>query len=186
MFLCIYLRNFIYKHLSVTCVLVYWGTFRNAATPHHNLFCYESESEVGQSCPTFCDPVDYSPPGSSVHGILPARILEWVAISYSRGSSQLRDRTQVFCIASRLFKLWATREALFAIGENKFVLFCFNVKAVWMKSFQNEWVMVISVLTMPFLRGLASWLSNKLSNGFCSDLWVRFPSLVHKVKGLDF
>ena len=45
------------------------------------------ESEVAQSCPTLCDPVDYSPPGSSVHGILQARILEWVAISFSRGLS---------------------------------------------------------------------------------------------------
>ena len=44
-------------------------------------------SEVTQSCPTLCDPVDCSPPGSSVHGILQARILEWVAISFSRGSS---------------------------------------------------------------------------------------------------
>ena len=44
----------------------------------------ESESEVAQSCPTLCDPVDCSPPGSSTHGILQARILEWVAISFSR------------------------------------------------------------------------------------------------------
>ena len=44
----------------------------------------ESESEVAQSCPTLCDPMDCSPPGSSVHGILQARILEWVAISFSR------------------------------------------------------------------------------------------------------
>ena len=51
-----------------------------------------SESEVAQSCPTLCDPMDYSPPGSSVRGILQARILEWVAISFSRGSSQPRDR----------------------------------------------------------------------------------------------
>ena len=45
----------------------------------------ESESEVSQLCPTLCDPVDYSPPGSSIHGILQARILEQVAISFSRG-----------------------------------------------------------------------------------------------------
>ena len=58
-------------------------------------------SEVAQSCPTLCDPVDCSPPGSSVHGILQARILEWVAISFSRGSSRPRDRTQVSGIAGR-------------------------------------------------------------------------------------
>ena len=46
---------------------------------------------VAQSCPTLCDPMYYSPPGSSVHGNLQARILEWVAIFFSRGSSQPRD-----------------------------------------------------------------------------------------------
>ena len=55
----------------------------------------KSESEVTQSCPTLCDPVDCSLPGFSVHGILQARILEWVAISFSRGSSSPRDRTRV-------------------------------------------------------------------------------------------
>ena len=71
----------------------------------------ESESEVAQSCLTLCDPVDCSPPGSSIHGILQARILEWVAISFSRGSSQLRDWTQISHIAGRRFNLWATKEA---------------------------------------------------------------------------
>ena len=61
----------------------------------------ESESEVTQSCPTLCDPRDCSPPGSSVHGIFQARILEWAAISFSRGSSRPRDRTQVSRIVGR-------------------------------------------------------------------------------------
>ena len=68
-------------------------------------------SEVTQLYLTLCDPMDCSPPGSSVHGILKARILERVAISFSRGSSQPRDQTQVFRIAGRHFNLWATREA---------------------------------------------------------------------------
>ena len=51
----------------------------------------ESESEVAQSCPTLCDPMDSSLPGSSVHGIVQAIVLEWIAISFSRGSSQTRD-----------------------------------------------------------------------------------------------
>ena len=46
---------------------------------------------VAQSCPNLCDPMDCSPPVSSVHGILQARVLEWVAVSFSRGSSQPRD-----------------------------------------------------------------------------------------------
>ena len=69
-------------------------------------------SEVAQSCPTLCDPMDCSLPGFSVHGIFQARVLEWVAISFSRESSWLRDWTHVSCIAGRSFTLWATREAL--------------------------------------------------------------------------
>ena len=65
----------------------------------------ESESEVTQSCPALCDPVDCSPPCSSVHGIFQARVLEWVAISFSRGSSRPRDRTQVSRIVSKTLYL---------------------------------------------------------------------------------
>ena len=74
-------------------------------------FIYSEWSEVAQSCPTLCDPMDCSPTDSSIHGIPQARILEWGAISFSRGSSRPRDRTQVACIAGRRFNLWATREA---------------------------------------------------------------------------
>ena len=68
-------------------------------------------SEIAQSCPTLCNPMDSSPPGYSVHGIFQARILEWVAISFSRGSSQPRDQAWVSCIADRRFTIWASREA---------------------------------------------------------------------------
>ena len=71
----------------------------------------ESESQVAQLCPTLCDPMDCSLPGSSVHGIFQARIMEWVAISFSRGSSWPRDQTRVSCIAGRFCTIWATREA---------------------------------------------------------------------------
>ena len=66
---------------------------------------------VAQSCLTLYDPMDCSLPGSSVHGVLQARILEWVAIPFSRGSSWPRDRTWVSCTASRVFTNWATKEA---------------------------------------------------------------------------
>ena len=65
----------------------------------------ESESEVAQSCPTLFNPMDCSPPGSSVHGIFQARLLEWIAISFSRRSSQSRDGTHVSCIAGGFFTL---------------------------------------------------------------------------------
>ena len=66
---------------------------------------------ITQSRPTLYNTMDYSLPSSSVHGILQARILEWVAISFSREYSWPREWTQVSCIAGRFFTVWATREA---------------------------------------------------------------------------
>ena len=65
-----------------------------------------SEVKVAQSCPILCNPMDYR-----VHGFLQARIQEWVAFPFFRGSSQPRDQTQVSRIAGRLFTSWTTREA---------------------------------------------------------------------------
>ena len=65
--------------------------------------------KVAQSCLTLCDPMNYT-----VNGILQARILEWVAFPFSRGSSQPRVRTQVSSIAGRFFTSWTIREAQFA------------------------------------------------------------------------
>ena len=67
------------------------------------LVSFPWEVKATQSCPTLCDPKDYT-----VHGILQARILEWVAFPFSRGSSQPRDQTQVSHIAGRFFTSWAT------------------------------------------------------------------------------
>ena len=84
--------------------------------------CESPRAAIGAAmCPTLCDPMDCSLPGSPVHGILQARVLEWVAISFSRGSSQPRDRTQVSCIAGRRFTVWATREAVFLLIFHKFL-----------------------------------------------------------------
>ena len=65
----------------------------------------ERESEVAQLCPNLCDPMECTLPGSSFHGIFPAKVLEWVTISFSRVSSWHRDRTQVSCILGRRFNL---------------------------------------------------------------------------------
>ena len=64
-----------------------------------------------QLCPALCDPMDCNPQDSSIHGILQARLLEWVAMPPSRGTSQPRDRTQVSHIRGRFFTVWPTREA---------------------------------------------------------------------------
>ena len=70
----------------------------------------EKWSEVAQSCLTLCNPMDCSPPGSSVHGIFQAWILEWVAISFSRGSSWPRDQTLVSHTIGRRFTIQVIRE----------------------------------------------------------------------------
>ena len=72
-----------------------------------------SESEVVQWCPALCNPMGCSLPGSPVHGIFQARVREWAAISFSRGSSQHGDQTWASCIADRRFTVWATRYKCF-------------------------------------------------------------------------
>ena len=77
------------------CMLKYWGM------KSYNAYFQMVRAKSLQSCPTLRDPMDHSQPGSSVHGALQARILEWVAIPSSRGSSQPRDRTRVFSLLLR-------------------------------------------------------------------------------------
>ena len=86
-------------------------THQFALTIEFSLYTKVKDNEVTQLRLTFCDPVDCSPPGYSIHGIFQARVLEWVAISFSRGCSWPRDRTQVSHIAGRCFTIWAIREA---------------------------------------------------------------------------
>ena len=98
----------------------WWRTIPYKCTKY---YWKKVKSEATQSYPTLCDPVDCSLPGSSIFGILQARILAWVAISSSRGSSRPRDQTLVSCIAGRCFTLWATREAQHKIGNQHFTIF---------------------------------------------------------------
>ena len=81
-----------------------WCTLHR--TPAELFLENEMKVLVTQSCPTLCNSMDCSLPGSSVHGILQARILEWVAIPFSKGSSGPRDWTRVSCIAGRFFTIW--------------------------------------------------------------------------------
>ena len=74
------------------------------------MLLFQGTSDVVQS--SLCNTVDCSLPGFSIHGIFQARILEWVAISFSSGSSQPRDRILVSCTAGRLLAIWATREVI--------------------------------------------------------------------------
>ena len=76
-------------------------------------YCWSlMEWNVAPSCPTLCDPIDCSLPGSSVHGIFQAIVLVWIAISFSSGSSRPRDRTRVSHIVDRRFTVWAIKSLL--------------------------------------------------------------------------
>ena len=100
-------------------------------------------------CSTFCNPMNCSPSGSSAHGILQARILEWVAISFSRGSSRPRDQTLVSCIAGGFITIWATR----AVGR------------------ETNWESSMETYTLPYVEQIAS---RKLLYGVgaqTSSLW---------------
>ena len=92
---------------GLTCVSCFGRQILyHCATWKAQCIMWKVKVKVAQLCLTLCDPMD-----CIVYGILQARILEWVAVPFSRGSSQPRDQTQVSCIASRFFTSWATREA---------------------------------------------------------------------------
>ena len=112
-----------FRFLSVACMIpkaLAPGCSSHHVIPHSfwlsifpwNIKLKKVKTEVTQSCPTLCNPMDCSLPGSSLHGILQARVLEWVDISFSRGSSRSKDQTQVSHIPGRHFNLWATRDSI--------------------------------------------------------------------------
>ena len=122
---------------------------------------------VAQSCPILCDPVNCSLPGSSVYGILLARTLEWVAISFSRGSSQPRNRTHVSCIAGRFFTVWATREA------SLIVIYIFDIRVTWTPDTRG------GVGVAPGSRPVCNWLfavSSRLITSTIRSLWTWWSS----------
>ena len=88
---------------------------------------------IAQSCLTLWDPVDCSPSGSSAHGILQVRILKWVAMPSSRGSSQPRNQTQVSCITGRFFTDWATKEVSWYLED---VFFGFSLFSLFWRLFR--------------------------------------------------
>ena len=114
-----------------------------------------------QLCPTLWDPLDYSPPGSSVHGIPQARILEEVAIFFSRGSSWPRDQTHISCIsciAGRFLTHWAVGEAQFeSSGVEWWHSGC--VRALGLKWLCNFSVLLYRVFIVLFLFYLSIYLS---------------------------
>ena len=121
-----------------------------------------------QSKQTLWDPMDCSPPDSSVHEILWARILEWVAIPFSRGYSWPRDQTQVSCNAGSFFTVWATREAQIncipikkkktTTTACKAVAAHIPVCSLRLVSYPREWQCLTCYTLIFFLFGCALWL----------------------------
>ena len=111
------------------------------------------EVKVAQSCPALCNPMDYT-----VHGILQAGILEWVAFPFSKGSSQTRDWTQVSCIAGRFFTSWAIREYKLDLGKAEEPEIKLPTSAVsWRKQGNSRKTYTSAPLTM--LEPLTVWYS---------------------------
>ena len=129
---------------------------------------------VAESCPSVCNPMDYSPLGSSVHGISQARLLEYVAISYSVGSSWPRDQTYI-CIGKWILYLWATREAQLFIylnnilGSQKGGLTGFK--------FLSLWVTVILCL-------LWSYSAKEFFLFFCFTLSLQQALCIYSIEGI--
>ena len=119
---------------------------------------------VAQSCLSLCDPVDCSWPGSSVHGISQARILEWVAIPFCKGSSWPRDWIQVSCTADRFFTVWATKKTLKSKVWRLNLRFIIEVEQVWGE-----------------IQGVWFWTPNFLGGGYKSPL----PAIAMVIPGKE-
>ena len=139
-----------------------------------------------KSCPTLCDPVNCSLPGSSVYGIPQARVLEWGAISFSRGASQHRDRTQVSSIGDRRFNLWATGVGILTILQwifpkqelNWGLLHCRQI--LYQLSFQGSSLLRVMYALIHkylwnqcyyFYKRFSVWLLPLCTNEVCISPW---------------
>ena len=142
------------------------------------------------SCVQLCDTMDCSLPCSSVHGIFQARVLEWVAISFSRGSSQPRDWTWVSHIVVRCFTIWTTRSRCFL----EFSCFFYDPADVgnliagstaFSKSSLNIWKFWLHVLLKPGLENFEHYFASVWDECNCVVVWIffgiAFPSLEWKL-----
>ena len=89
--------------------------------------------KVSQSCLILCYPLNSRVPGSSVHGIPQARILEWLAVPFSRGSSKSRDGTQISHITGGFFTIWTTREASNNLRSLNFIMYKISPQTFWLQ-----------------------------------------------------
>ena len=116
--------GFLTSHFTTWFTCLFSNSFKTYLLPKHT--CLNMHAKSLHSCLTLCEPMDCIPPGSSVHGILQARILEWVAMPSSKGYFQHRDRTCISlspALASGFFTTSATWEAILPIIAQSFSSF---------------------------------------------------------------
>ena len=160
-------------HLSLSVLKVHFKWRVQGKASEKQKFCYIISGVyvcvclVTQSCPTLCDFIDCSPPGSSVCEILQARILKWVAISSFRGSSKPRDRTHVSCVGGGFLTHWTIREAPVLVttfyqtpllNRITFISFALVTLSSFMKEGKSESHSVVSV---------TPWTVTAFSRLFC-------------------
>ena len=107
-----------------------------------------------QSCPTLCNPVDYSPPGSSIHGIIQARIQEWVAFSFSKGSSHPGNKPVSLTsptLAVRFFTTSATQEALDHKNQPQNQVLKYSEMLVLESRSQCKWVLIVKFFQLYYM-----------------------------------
>ena len=102
-----------------------YSCLKTLSEAHYVYYLMKVNVLVSPLCLTLCNPMDCSLPGFSVHEILQARILDWVAISFSRASSPPRAWTHVSSISGRLFTIWATRKAYNNLGKVVVLITCY-------------------------------------------------------------
>ena len=133
-----------------------------------------------QSCLTLCDPMDCSPPGSSVHGIFQARTPEWVAISFSRGSSWTRDQTSIsyiLCLGRQVLYHWATREGPDST-HNPFMLWstCKSTQVIWYygkSGKQNSWNLFFTLAYRLYIAKYTYFASSITKVNLVADTFLK-------------
>ena len=144
----------LFAFLSLSCVFFYILGINSLS---------DKWSEVTQLCPTLCDPMDCSLSGSSVHGIFQARVLEWITISFSRGSSWPRNQTPVSCITGRRFTIWAKAFSKYLLPIYSLLL-CFLNSVIW-KTFLK--FSIFHAMFLSYLRKI--WITQRSANFSLKD-----------------
>ena len=156
--------------------------------------CLSLSFKVTQLRPTLCDHMDCSPLGSSVQRVLLGRILEWVVIPFSRGSSWPRDWTRVSCSARRFFTIWATREGQDILTYTYMSPCNIHCCLIGFLKHRMFWNMLISpsifLSEVLWIHGISWWLTGKEFVSFIYRIYISFIyknlSFIYSSSGLPW